>query len=131
MFHNTVATRARELVILRTSWRAGSEYVFCHHVRIARDLGIADEDILGARDPHHCRTYTETDLLVLGLADELHDRVEVTPATWTALAEVFRPEELVELVLAAGVWRAISAFAKSAQISLDAGVPTWPEGRRP
>src|SRR3989442_1274721 len=35
MFHNKVAARARELIILRIGWRTGSEYVFCQHVRIS------------------------------------------------------------------------------------------------
>ncbi len=131
IFHNTVSARARELVILRVGWRAASEYVFCNHVRIARELGMSDEEILGVRSPEQCRIYSETDYHVIGLADELDDAVEVTPSTWAALEHVFTPAELVELVLAAGFWRTIAGFAKTAKLTLDDGVASWPEGRQP
>lgn len=131
IFHNTVASRTRELVILRIGWRTGSEYVFCNHVSQSRDLGMSDEEILGVRDPAQCRAYSETDRRVIALADEIHESARVTPATWSALEKVFTPEELVELVLVAGFWRTIAGFLNTAEIPLDADVLSWPEGRRP
>jgi alkylhydroperoxidase family enzyme len=131
MFHNKVAARARELIILRISWRTGSEYVFCQHVRISRELRIPDEEILGARDPQRCNAYSETDRMLLQLADEWHEYAEVTPSTWAALEKAFAHDELVELLLIAGLWRTVAGFVKSAKIPLDAGVPSWPEAREP
>ncbi|HXO40170.1 MAG TPA: carboxymuconolactone decarboxylase family protein, partial [Thermoanaerobaculia bacterium] len=131
MYRNRVAARTRELVILRIAWRTGAEYVFCHHVRISRDLGIPDEEILGVRDPRRCRAYGKTDRAVLRLADELHEDAEVRGSTWAALAKAFAPDELVELLLIGGFWRMVAGFVKSARLPLDAGVPSWPEGREP
>ena len=131
MFHNKVAARARELIILRIGWRTGSEYVFCQHVRFSRELGIPDEEILGVRDPQRCHAYSETDHTLLQLADELHEYAEVTRSTWAALEKAFAHDELVELLLIAGLWRTVAGFVKSAKIPLDAGVPSWPEGRKP
>src|SRR5215470_9554781 len=73
MFSNKVPARARELVILRIGWRTGSEYVFCNHVRISRDLRIPEEEIVGVRDPQRCRPYSHIDRALLQLADELHE----------------------------------------------------------
>jgi alkylhydroperoxidase family enzyme len=131
MFHNTVSSRTRELVILRIGWRAASEYVFCNHVNFSRDLGMSDEEILGVRDPKQCRAYSETDHRVIDLADELYDSARVTPPTWSALESAFTLEELVELVLVAGFWRTIAGFLNTAEIPLDEGVLSWPEGRPP
>jgi alkylhydroperoxidase family enzyme len=131
MFHNKVAARTRELIILRIGWRTGSEYVFCQHVRISRELGIPDEEILGVRDPQRCHVYSNTDRAVLHLADELHEDAEATRATWAELEKAFAHDELVELLLIAGFWRMAAGFVKSAKIPLDAGVPSWPEGRKP
>ena len=50
LFHNKVAGRTRELIILRIGWRTGSEYVFCQHVRASRELGMPDVEILGVRE---------------------------------------------------------------------------------
>jgi alkylhydroperoxidase family enzyme len=131
MFRNKVAARTRELIILRIGWRTSSEYVFCNHVRISRDIGISDEEILGARDPQKCRAYSETDRAVLHLADELHEHAGVTRSTWTVLQNAFASDELVELLLIGGFWRLAAGFVKSARIELDPGVPSWPEGREP
>jgi alkylhydroperoxidase family enzyme len=126
IFHNTVPNRTRELVILRIGWRANAEYVFAQHVRYSRELGISDDDILGARDPARCQAFGETDRRVIDLADELYDSACVTPSTWAALERAFTPQELVELVLIAGFWRAIAGFVNTAQIPLDDGLPGWP-----
>jgi len=126
MFRNKVDARTRELIILRVGWRTRSEYVFCNHARISRDLGISEEEILGVRDPEQCRAYSKTDRAVLHLADELHEHTEVTPSTWTVLQNAFASDELVELLLIGGFWRLAAGFVKSARIELDAGVPGWP-----
>jgi alkylhydroperoxidase family enzyme len=131
LFHNKVAARTRELIILRIGWRTGSEYVFCQHVRGSRELGVSDEEILGVRDPQRCHAYSKTDLAVLQLADELHEHAEVTRSTWVVLEKAFTSEELVELLLVGGFWRMAAGFVKSAKIPLDTGVPSWPEGRKP
>ena len=131
MFHNTLNARTRELVILRNGWRTGSEYEFCQHVRVARDLKMSDEEILGLRDPANCSAYSETDRAVIQMADELLDNSEVAAGTWSALQKAFSNEELVELLLVAGFWRMIAGFLKTAQVPLDAGVPGWPEGKPP
>jgi alkylhydroperoxidase family enzyme len=131
LFRNKVAARTRELIILRIGWRTASEYVFCNHVRYSHELGIADEEILGVRDPQRCRAYSDTDRTVLHLADELHEHAEVTRSTWAALEKAFTSEELAELLLIGGFWRMAAGFVKSAKIPLDADVPSWPEGRKP
>jgi alkylhydroperoxidase family enzyme len=131
MFRNKVPARTRELIILRVGWRTGSEYVFCNHVRISRELGLSDEEILGVRDPERCHTYSEIDLAVIHLADELHELAEVTPSTWMVLDHAFSRDEMVELLIIGGFWRLAAGFVKSARIPLDAGVPSWPGGCEP
>lgn len=126
IFHNTVPSRTRELVILRIAWRSEAEYVWGQHARYSRELGISDEDILGARDPARCAAYSETDRRVIDLADELFDAARVTPMTWAALERAFTPPELVELVLTAGFWRAIAGFVNAAEIPLDPHLSGWP-----
>jgi len=131
MFHNKLSARVRELVILRNGWRTRSEYEFCQHVRVSRDLKMSDEEILGVRNPVNCRAYSETDRAVIKMADELLDNSEVSAETWSILRKAFSNEELVELLLVAGFWRMIAGYLKTAKVPLDAGVPSWPEGKAP
>ncbi len=131
LFRNTLDTRLRELVILRTGWRCGSEYEFCQHVQVAKRLKMTEEEILGVRDPASCRAYGELDRAVIAMTDELIDGARVSAATWAVLERSLRPEDLVELLLAAGNWRMIAIFLNSANVPLDSGVPSWPGGRKP
>ena len=60
LFRNTLDSRLRELVILRTGWRCASEYEFCQHVQVARRLKMSEQEILGVRDPSSCTAYNES-----------------------------------------------------------------------
>jgi len=134
MYRNKLDARLRELIILRTGWRTGSEYEFCQHAGVSRGLGMTNEEILGVRDPDACKAYSEIDRAVIRMADELHERAEITPATWSALERKFSPGELVELVLVSGFWRMMAGFLKTSGIPIDPVDPTfagWPEGRKP
>jgi alkylhydroperoxidase family enzyme len=131
MFRNVVSSRARELVILRIGWRTKSEYEFCQHVRVSRDLKISEAEILGLRDPDGCAAYRAIDRAVIKLADELHEAATVSAPTWATLAQAFSNEELIELVLAAGMWRMAAGFFNAAKVPLDSWVPGWPEGKAP
>ncbi len=131
LFRGKLNVRIRELVILRTGWRTASEYEFCQHVGVARRADMTDEEILGVRDPGRCAAYSELDRTVIRMTDELHDRSRIAPATWLMLEKNLTPEELVELLLAAGNWRMIANFLNGAEVKLDEGVASWPEGRAP
>ncbi len=127
IYRNMVASRARELVILRTGWRTRSEYVFCQHVRISRELEIPDAVILGVREPKSCRDYDATDRALIDLADEIHENAEASDSTMAVLEKSFASEELVELIVAAGFWRMVAGFAKTSKISLEESVLGWPD----
>lgn len=128
---NTLSARTRELVILRIGWRTGSEYEFCNHVRVARAINMSDEEILGVREPDHCRAYSEIDRAVIKMADELIDHTEVSAQTQTMLKAAFSEAERVELLLAAGFWRMMACWLNTVKVPLEPGVPSWPEDRRP
>jgi alkylhydroperoxidase family enzyme len=132
MNRNTIPARTRELVILRTGWRTGSEYEFCRHALRSRQLKISDQDILGVRDPDNCSSYSETDRAVIRMVDELSIHATVLPATMALLAKEFTPGQLVELIIAAGNWRMLATLFRAAKLPLDDDIKSgWPEGKRP
>src|SRR5215831_3031075 len=46
-FKSKLDPRLRELAILQVGWLEQSEYQFTHHVKIGKEFGVTDEDILG------------------------------------------------------------------------------------
>ncbi len=131
LFRNTLDARLRELVILRTGWRCASEYEFCQHVQVAKRLKMTEDEILGVRNPGACKAYGELDRAVIAMTDELLEGAKVSSRTWEVLERSLSPGDLVELLLAAGNWRMLAIFLNSAEVPLDPGVASWPEGHAP
>jgi alkylhydroperoxidase family enzyme len=131
LFEGSLDARLRELVILRTGWRSGSEYEFCQHVAVARRLKISDSDILGVRDPDSCKSYNDLDRAVIRLTDILLEGTEISADLWGTLTRAFEAPQLVELLAVTANWRFFALYLKAAEVPLDAGVASWPEGKAP
>jgi 4-carboxymuconolactone decarboxylase len=102
--------RDREILILRVCALCGAEYEWgVHAVSYPPRLGIPPEKVRAsatarADDP----LWSGREVLLLRLADELHATSRVGAALWEELAAVFRPEELLELLLVAGFYHAVA-----------------------
>ena len=124
--------REREIVILRVGWRARAVYEFGQHTIIGRRCGLSDDEIASlAADgegggPGGDHRWSEADLDLIALADELCDDDCVGDATWARLAARWSEAELVELVIVAGFYRLVSGFLNTMGVPLDEGVPGWP-----
>lgn len=131
LFEGTLDARIRELVILRTGWRTGSEYEFCQHVAVAKRLKISDEDIMGVRDPQACKSYNDVDRAAIKLTDELLAGTDISRETWATLSRAFEAPQLLELLAVTANWRFFAVMLKAAEVPLDQGVASWPEGKAP
>ncbi|MFV0522991.1 MAG: carboxymuconolactone decarboxylase family protein [Acidimicrobiales bacterium] len=123
-----VPAREREIVILRIGWNARSVYEFGQHTVIGGAAGLTDDEIaaLGSDDPAAPGTWSEDDLLLIALADELHADDCVGEDTYAGLAKRWTEAELIELVVCAGFYRLVSGFLNTMGVQLDDGVPGWP-----
>jgi 4-carboxymuconolactone decarboxylase len=122
--------RERELVILRTAWRCESEYEFGQHTLIGGRAGLSDEEIVRTTD-EAAAGWAEGDTALIRLADEIHERREVSDELWTELGRRWSVPELTELVMLAGFYGMVAGFLNSARVQLDEGVPGWPPGTGP
>lgn len=118
--------REREIVILRVGWNAGSVYEFGQHTLIGRDCGLTDDEITAVTRAPGDHRWSEGDLDLIAMADDLTDRDCVSDSTWARLAARWNDAELVELLLLAGMYRLVSGFLNSAGVELDEGVPGFP-----
>ena len=124
----SVSLRSRELLILRTCARCGAEYEWGVHVAVfggkvqwtpeqlrSSVHGDAGEDC-----------WNDEDRLVLRLADALHETSRVDDALWSELAGQFAPEQLVELLMIAGLYHAVSYLINGIRIEPEAFAPRFP-----
>jgi alkylhydroperoxidase family enzyme len=127
LFGGRLDARLRELVIMRIGWATGSVYEWTQHWRIARQLGVSEEDLLAVRDWQGHDAWSAADRAVLAATDETLSRGAISPGTWSECAAALPGvEEQLELVGAIGTWRMISQLLRSLEVPLEDGVSPWP-----
>ena len=89
----SVSLRERELAILRTCARAGSEYEWGVHVAFfAARAGLSDAEVRATCTPDlPTGVFERRDRAILRLCDALHDRSTVDDALWAELRPSSHP----------------------------------------
>jgi 4-carboxymuconolactone decarboxylase len=113
--------RDRELAILRTAWRCGSEYEWGQHTLIASTAGLTDDEIARVQDAPE--GWDERDAVVLRAVDELHADSCISDSTWTVLAGRYDERQLIELLMLIGHYHLLAFTLNSLGVERDEGVP--------
>lgn len=123
----------RELIIMRLGWKYCSDYEWTQHWRVARGIGMSEEDILGVRDWRSHEAYGPAERAVLAATDETIEIGTITDETWEqCVAHVGGTEALLEMVVAIGNWRMFASLLRSLKVPLEEGVASWPpDGKVP
>lgn len=100
-FDCTLDQRLKELVILQVGVLTGAAYEVSHHVHLAQEAGMSDDDILaiGAETRGESTSLGERDKALLRAARELTAGVALSDATWDALGEWFTEAERLEFAM--------------------------------
>ena len=106
----SITLRQRELMILRTTARCGAEYEWGVHVAAFGNKAnwTPEEVAASASGPTDAALWSADERLILALADQLHETQQVDEALWQALSVEFASDQLVELVMLAGLYHAVS-----------------------
>ena len=107
-------------------WRARSIYEFGQHTLFGRTAGLTEAEIAALAGEIRDGPWSEGEMALLQMVDELVDEDCVSDATWGRLSRRWSPSELVELVLLTGFYRMVSSSLNTFGVELDEGVPGWP-----
>lgn len=123
----SLSLRDREVVINRVCARCGAQYEWGVHVAaFGEAAGFSPEQNAAIADPRSDDTsLTERDRLLVRMADELHDTATVSDELWPRLAAVWTPPQLVELLMLAGWYHAISYVCNAARVPLEDWTARW------
>lgn len=125
--HLSLSMRQRELVIDRVTARCQCEYEWGVHVAFfAVRVGITDEQlrsITSGSPDDPCWPIDEA--VLLRAVDELHDTSTLTDATWARLSNVLAENQILDLLMLAGWYHAISYAANAARVELEDGAPRF------
>lgn len=116
-----LSLRDREVVIDRVCARCGAEYEWGVHVAaFAKAAGFTPEQVSAIADPDaDDASLTERDRLLVAMVDELHDTSDVPESLWRQLAGIYSPPQLIELLMLAGWYHAISYVCRAARVPLE------------
>jgi 4-carboxymuconolactone decarboxylase len=123
-----VSLRHREIVIDRTCARCGCTYEWGVHVAFFKErAALTPEQIRAivrgdAKDP----AWSDEELLLIRLVDELHDSADISDQLWKELATAFGLEQIFELIALVGFYHTVSFFANGTRLraeSLAASLP--------
>jgi len=128
----SVTMRDREIVIDRVCARCRCEYEWGVHVAFfAQRVGLDPAQIGSLThgtsvDP--CWT-SARDRLLIEMVDALYDADDIEDALWSRLRVEFDEAQLLDLVLLAGWYHAISFAARVARVDLEAWAPRFADVR--
>jgi len=125
----SISLRARELMILRTCARCGASYEWGVHVAtFATKAGIdARQQRATVHGTPDDDCWDGDDAIVLRLADRLHETNAVDDALWAEAAGRFSAAQLVELVMLAGLYHAVSYLVNALHVEPEPFAPAFPD----
>lgn len=122
---STLPARERELAILRTGWRCGSEYEFGQHTVLGGAVGLTSDEIARLARPE-LDGWGPADAVLVRATDELVDDRTVSDETWAALAGQLSTEQVLDLIFTVGQYVLVSTALRTLGVQRDEGVPGWP-----
>jgi alkylhydroperoxidase family enzyme len=124
----SVSMREREIVIDRVCARCGCEYEWGVHVAyFAERVGLTREQIASltyGRPDDPCWTEPHERALIAAV-DALHEQADLDDAQFVALRQWYDDAALLDVVLLAGWYHAISFVARAAAVALEPDAPRF------
>lgn len=118
---STLPARIRELAILRVAHRRQCAYEWSHHVRMAKDEGITDDEIAALQrfGDGSAEDFDTFDRAVITGVDELEEKSELSDRTWAALGERLSDQQRMDFVFTVGCYALLAMAFNTFGIQLE------------
>src|SRR6185369_16717454 len=122
----SISVRQREIVILRTTAVCGAEYEWGVHVAgFAAQAGLSEAEVAATKTGDGA-AFSDQERALFAMVDALHEHSTLDDATYASLARFYDPAQVVELVVLAGLYHAISFTVRALAVPLEAWAPRFP-----
>ena len=123
----SISLREREIVILRTTARLGSDYEWGVHIQFfAAKAGFTPAQI-AATAGSEPGAWPAPEQLLLELVDALVDHAAIDDALWQRASAQWTPQQLLEIVVLTGAYHTISFLTAAFRVPLEPGAPRLPQ----
>ncbi|MDP6705184.1 MAG: carboxymuconolactone decarboxylase family protein [Alphaproteobacteria bacterium] len=126
LLKSSLPARDREILILRTAWVTKSEYEWGQHVVIAGDAGMSQAEIDRVGEGAEAEGWAEHERTLIRATDELDADAFISDATWQGLNSHYSEQQVMDIIMTVGNYRALAGFINSAGVQLDAGLSGFP-----
>jgi 4-carboxymuconolactone decarboxylase len=123
----TLPARHREILMLRIGWLCQSEYEFGQHTRIAKQVGLTDEEIVRITRGPDDLGWKDFEASLIRAVDELYSADIISEATWKALSEQYNETQLIDVIITVGQYNLVSWTLNSLGVQLEEGVQGFPK----
>jgi 4-carboxymuconolactone decarboxylase len=121
-----LAAREQELVILRMGVLYRSDYVWKHHVKVGRDLGINDSELDAIRLGSYAAFTAERERALLELTDAFMNDRSLPPNLWDWTRRVLDPRDFVDLIALVSQYVLFALTNVCLQVQIEPGVTDLP-----
>ena len=124
----SISLRLRELVILRTCAQCGAEYEWGVHIAAyGTKAEFTTEQIHStARGSPIDDCWSNEERTVIRLVDHLHATSGVSEELWQEISAMFASEQLIEIVMLAGLYHAVSFMVNAFGVQHEESAPRFP-----
>ena len=119
--HSTLSIRDRELVIDRVCARCGNEYEWGVHVAaFGEAAGLSEADVRHTVSyPADPDAWAPNEAALIAMVDALHETSTLDDAQWADLSAHYGEAQVIELLMLAGWYHAISFVCNAARVPLE------------
>lgn len=123
---STLPPRLRELAILRIGYRNRSEYEVGQHMRVGREAGLTEDELVAVCSPTSDHEWTVQERQVITAADDLAEYGRISDSTWHHLRDCLSELQVMDLVFTVGAYNMISWALNSFGTPLDSHLDSAP-----
>jgi 4-carboxymuconolactone decarboxylase len=111
--------RKREVAVLRVARVTNANYEWTHHVAVAKQCGVTDDEIetIKAEDP--VSSLGEEENLLCRVADEISLEVRLSDEALSQVLDRYGVREATELILCVSYFNMVSRFLESTRVPLE------------
>ena len=120
-FGSSLDPRLREMAILQVGYLTKSPYEYSHHLKIGRDFGVAEADVLAIETETKGGNsgLSELDRSVLRGAREMTERMQVSDDTYAVWTEHLSEAHIVDLVMVIAFYNGVVRLLGALEIDVE------------
>jgi 4-carboxymuconolactone decarboxylase len=130
LFRSSLSARHREILTVRVGWLRHAEYEWAQHVRMAKQVGLTDEEVEAINVGPDSPVWGPEDGAVLRAVDELVNDRYISDDTWKQLAGYLDRKQVMDLAFTVGAYDLLGMAMNTFGVQLDPGLPEFPPEHR-